>query len=157
MTSTPCPNPVSKNKFFWMSKAPFVVAFSAVYMVSGTAGADMIADRKVNFKANAAAMKAIAAAISAGDRSTVSQKAQSIASWASKIPTYFPEGSDSGDTKAKPEIWFEFDDFTNRAQANQKAALALIKAAETGDPAAMIAGLKNLGASCKACHSSYKD
>ena len=30
-------------------------------------------------------------------------------------------------------------------------------AAKSGDPEAMMAGLKNLGGSCKACHLSYKD
>ena len=126
-------------------------------LASTYAFADVLADRKLNFKANADAMKAIAAAIASGDREKVIQKANVIAAWARKIPAHFPEGSDGGDTKARPEIWFEFDTFVSRAKANEDAALTLIKAAEIGDPSAMISGLKNLGASCKACHSSFKD
>ncbi|MFZ9135438.1 MAG: cytochrome c, partial [Candidatus Puniceispirillaceae bacterium] len=64
---------------------------------------------------------------------------------------------DGGDTKARAEIWFNFDTFTARAKANETAATALVNAAQTGDPAAMMAGLKTLGASCKACHSDFKD
>ena len=77
----------------------------------GTANADIIADRKAGFKRNADSMKAIAAAIGSGDYQTVISRGEGIASWASKIPSYFPEGSDSGDTKARAEIWFEFDAF----------------------------------------------
>jgi len=129
----------------------------SIGLASLPATADVIADRKANFKANGAAMKTIAAAIGDGNRDLITAEAKKIAAWAAQIPAYFPEGSDSGDTKARAEIWFDFADFTNRAKANEDAANALVKAATTGDPAAMIAGLKNLGASCKACHSTYKD
>ena len=121
------------------------------------ANADIIADRKAGFKANGDSMKAIASAIGGGDYQTVISRADGIASWAQKIPSYFPEGSDSGDTKARAEIWFEFDTFKARAKANETAARALITAAKSGDQGAMMAGLKNLGASCKACHSNFKD
>mgnify|MGYP005990528161 CR=1 FL=1 len=88
----------------------------------GTANADIIADRKAGFKRNADSMKAIAAAIGSGDYQTVISRAEGITSWASKIPSYFPEGSDSGDTKARAEIWFEFDAFKVKAKANETAA-----------------------------------
>ena len=123
----------------------------------GTANADIIADRKAGFKGNADSMKAIAAAIGGSDYQTVISLAEGIASWASKIPSYFPEGSDSGDTKARAEIWFEFDAFKAKAKANETAALTLVAAAKSGDQGAMMAGLKNLGASCKSCHSNFKD
>jgi cytochrome c556 len=123
----------------------------------GTANADIIADRKARFKSNADSMKAIAAAIGSGDYQTVISRAEGIASWASKIPSYFPEGSDSGDTKARAEIWFEFDAFKAKAKTNETAAQTLITTAKSGDQGAMMAGLKNLGASCKSCHSDFKD
>ena len=123
----------------------------------GTANADIIADRKAGFKRNADSMKAIAAAIGSGDYQTVISRADGIASWASKIPSYFPEGSDSGDTKARAEIWFEFDAFKAKAKANETAARTLVTAAKSGDQDAMMAGLKNLGASCKSCHSDFKE
>jgi len=123
----------------------------------GTANADIIADRKAGFKRNADSMKAIAAAIGSGDYQTIINRAEGIASWANKIPSYFPEGSDSGDTKARAEIWFEFDAFKAKAKANETAARTLVTAAKSGDQGAMMAGLKNLGASCKSCHSNFKE
>ena len=121
------------------------------------ATADVIFDRKAGFKANAVSMKAIAAAIGGGDYKTVINQAATISSWAQKIPNYFPEGSGSGNTKARAEIWVNFDDFSALSKANQTAANKLVTAAKFADPGAMMEGLKNLGSSCKACHKSYKD
>ena len=102
-------------------------------------------------------MKAIRKAIGVGDYKTVIQEAEAISSWARKIPSYFPEGSGLGDTKARAEIWASFDDFTALSKANETAANRLITVAKSGDPGAMMTSLKNLGGSCKACHRSYKD
>ena len=153
-----------KNLKFTAALAPKsvsrVCATLVVWLVAtgfGTANADIIADRKAGFKRNADSMKAIAAAIGSGDYQTVISRAGGIANWASKIPSYFPEGSDSGDTKARAEIWFEFDAFKAKAKANETAAQTLVTAAKSGDQGAMMARLKNLGASCKSCHSDFKD
>ncbi len=121
------------------------------------ATADVIFDRKAGFKANAVSMKAIAAAIGGGDYKTVINQAATISSWAQKIPNYFPEGSGSGNTKARARIWVSFDDFKALSKANQTAANRLITAAKSGDSGAMMEGLKYLGSSCKACHKLYKD
>lgn len=121
------------------------------------ATADVIFDRKAGFKANAVSMKAIAAAIGGGDYRSVINQATTISTWAEKIPNYFPEGSSSGNTNARAEIWANFDDFRSLSKANQMAANKLVTAAKSGDPGAMMEGLKNLGGSCKACHKLYKD
>ena len=78
-------------------------------------------------------------------------------SWARVMPDYFPENSDSGDTKARAEIWMDFDGFKNRASANEQAALKLIGTAKTGDVSATIGALKALGNTCKSCHDNFKD
>ena len=111
----------------------------------GSANADIIADRKAGFKGNADSMKAIATTIGSGDYQTGISRAEGIAIWASKIPNYFPEGSDSGDTKARAKILFEFDAFKAKAKDNKTAAQTLFTAAKSGDQGAMMAGLKNLG------------
>ena len=54
-------------------------------------------------------MKAIASAIGGGDYQTVINQAKTISSRAHKIPGYFPEGRGVGDTKARAEIWTNFD------------------------------------------------
>ena len=121
------------------------------------ANADVVSQRRAGFKTNAASMKAIASAIGGGDYQTVINQANKISNWAYKIPGYFPEGSGFGDTNARAEIWTNFDDFTTLSKANETAANRLVAAAKSGDPGAMMVGLKNLGSSGKACHRSYKD
>ena len=145
---------------FRLSRTISYTLFAATigfFGVSIAATADVLVDRKAGFKANASSMRAIAAAIGDGDYPTVIKHAKMISSWARDIPSYFPQGSEVGDTKARAEIWFNFEDFTALSKANGTAAKKLIKAAKSGDPGAMMAGLKNLGMSCKACHKSYKD
>ena len=157
---------VTRNKSTVVESHSFRVSrniFSALSTIligffgwSTIANADVVSDRKAGFKANAASMKTIAAAIGGGDNQTVINQAETISSWAHKIPSYFPEGSGLGDTKARAEIWDNFDDFTALSKANGTAANKLVLAAKSGDRGAMRAGLKNLGISCKGCHKIYK-
>ena len=134
-----------------------LVIFSGIICGPFVAQADVIAERKANFKANAAAMKAINAALGGGDFETAVTHAATIADWARAMPNYFPENSDSGDTKARADIWMDFDGFKNRASANEQAALTLIGTAKTGDVSASIGALRTLGGTCKSCHDNFKD
>ena len=131
--------------------------FSSIFCGPIFAQADVIAERKANFKANAAAMKAINAALGGRDFDTVITQATTIADWARVMPDYFPENSDGGDTKARADIWMDFDGFKSRASANEQAALKLISTAKTGDLSATIGALKALGGTCKSCHDNFKD
>ena len=127
------------------------------FALTGITQADVISDRKAGFRGNVAALKKIQAAIGSGDLTAVRDGALEIADWSSRMTEYFPEGSDTGDTKARAEIWFDFDDFTARAGNAEKAALALASLAEAGHQDQLMDGVKNLSGTCKACHSSYKD
>jgi len=69
----------------------------------------------------------------------------------------FPEDSDSGETDARPDIWLNFEDFTQKLEDLRSAALALSKVAISGDKAAMGEALGKTGKACKACHDNYKD
>ena len=134
-----------------------LVIFSSMIFNPVVAQADVIAERKANFKANAAAMKAIRAALGAGDFETVVAQATTIAKWAKVMPNYFPADSDVGDTKARPDIWIDFDAFKRSASKNEKAALKLISIANKGDMSSTINAVKQLGVSCKSCHNIFKD
>ena len=134
-----------------------LVIFSSMIFSPVVAQTDVIAERKVNFKANAAAMKAINAALGGGDFDTVITQSTTIADWARVMPNYFPENSDSGDTKARADIWMDFDGFKSRASANEQAALTLISTAKTGDVSTTISAFKALGGTCKSCHDNFKD
>jgi cytochrome c556 len=129
---------------------------AATTLFSLTASAGVIEDRKANFKANNASMRAIGGALGASDFAVIAAEAQKIADWAAVMPDYFPEGSGSGKTSAKATIWEDFAAFKASAKSNHDAALALIAAAETEDMAAAKTALGNLGSSCKACHQQFK-
>ena len=127
-----------------------------LFSVLTTAHAGVIEDRKANFKANNASMRAIGAAIGTGDFATVKFEAEKIAAWAMVMPDYFPEGSGGSGTSARPEIWSDFVGFKDTAEANYYAAEALINAAAKQDGDAAREALQAIGASCKACHQKYK-
>jgi cytochrome c556 len=120
------------------------------------ASAGVIEDRKANFKANNASMRTIGGALGAGDFATIAAEAQKIADWAAVMPDYFPEGSGTGDTSARPAIWENFEGFTAAAKANHDATLILLAAAEAGDVNAAKSALGEVGGTCKACHQQFK-
>ena len=119
------------------------------------ANAGVVEDRKANFKANNASMRAIGAAIGGGDFETVTREAERIAAWAMVMPDYFPVGSGEG-TSAKPAIWTDFIGFKDAAEANYYAAQELIAAAAKQDADAAGEALRAIGGTCKGCHQKFK-
>ena len=130
---------------------------AAMVAASGVAAADVIADRQAGFKKNLENMKAMAAALKAGEVKTMQGHAEAIAAYAATIPSLFPPGSGEGDTEALPTIWQDWDGFVARAKANGEAADALAKVAAGGDAAAAGAALKALGGTCGACHDRFRE
>lgn len=68
----------------------------------------------------------------------------------------YPEGSAEGKTKAKKEIWKNRDDFSSKMDDFKSAAAKLSEVAAGADKAAVLAQVKELGGTCKACHDDYK-
>jgi cytochrome c556 len=109
-------------------------------------------------KANGASMKAINGILEAnGSAAEVAAEATKINAKAMELATLFPAGSDQGDTKAKPEIWQNQDDFTAKLKALQDESAMLVTAANGGDMAAVKAQYDKLGGTCGACHKVYKN
>lgn len=80
-----------------------------------------------------------------------------IATMMSTLPyAGFVEGSDKGDTKAKPEVWTERDKFTAAATKMQDEMAKLNAAAKTGDQAAIKTAAGAVGQACKACHDHFR-
>ena len=125
-------------------------------MTSHSVMADPIADRKENFRNNVKSLKLIQPALAVGDMDVIAGEANRIADWAKVIPDYFPEGSDMGNTKARPEIWEKWADFTAKAEANYAAAVTLAELAAAGDTDALPVAMKALSDTCGACHKLYK-
>lgn len=68
----------------------------------------------------------------------------------------FTDGTDKGDTKAKPEIWNEMDKFKAGATKMQEEMAKLNAAAKTGNLDAIKAATGETGKACKACHDTYR-
>ena len=88
------------------------------------------------------------------DAATVRKNAEIIAQKLQEASRLFPEGSDRGETRAKPEIWSnraEFDAIMQTAIEKAKA-LAKADAPEKLMPAVIDLG----GKGCKACHEKFR-
>lgn len=72
------------------------------------------------------------------------------------IALLFPEGTGTGKTDAKPEIWENWSDFEARAGESQQAAQALLDAVQSGDAGAIDARFGELTDTCKACHRPFR-
>lgn len=80
-----------------------------------------------------------------------------IATSMSKLPyVAFIEGTDKGETKAKPEIWTEMDKFKAAAGKMQEEMGKFNVAAKSGNIDTIKAAAGDTGKACKACHDSYR-
>jgi len=68
----------------------------------------------------------------------------------------FPEGSESSDSRARPEVWKQRDKFQERAKHAQGEVSKLRVAAQSGDLAAIRSAFGATGQSCKACHDDFR-
>ena len=74
-----------------------------------------------------------------------------------KLPwTAFGEGTDKGETRAKPEIWKEAGKFKEAADKFQAETVKLQAAAKTGNLDAIKTAFAATGASCKSCHDNFR-
>ena len=80
-----------------------------------------------------------------------------VALMMSKLPyVAFVEGTDKGDTRAKPEIWAEPDKFRAAASKMQDEMVKLNAAAKTGSVDNLKAAFGPTGQACKGCHDTYR-
>lgn len=70
--------------------------------------------------------------------------------------TAFTEGTDKGNTRAKPEIWTERAKFDAAAAKMQEEVTKLNVAAKSGSLDALKSAVGAAGQTCKACHDSFQ-
>jgi len=119
---------------------------------------DVIKYRRNVMKANGAHEAAIRAILQGkvDYKNQLADHAKALENINKDIPSIFPKGSDSGETKALPAIWDNRAEFEKRAgDAKQKSA-DFAKAAMTGDTQAVAAKFKELGEACKSCHKDFR-
>ena len=80
-----------------------------------------------------------------------------IATMMSKLPfAAFGEGTDMGDTRAKPKIWTDNDKFVAAATKMQEEMAKLNVAAKSGNLDQIKAAFGPVGQACKACHDDFR-
>lgn len=90
------------------------------------------------------------------DAKSAADNAEIVANMA-KLPwAAFGEGTDVGDTKAKPEIWKQNAKFKEAAEKLQVESAKLAAAAKTGKEDAFKAAFSATAGTCKSCHDDFK-
>ena len=137
-------------------------AAAATSLMIAGAAADPIEDRKANMKERGALMRVLAP-IAQGqqpfDAATVLdalEQMNTVAQAATDIDALWPQGSDSGDTKAAEAIWTDRAGFE---AANGKFATDVAAALEAApqDLASFQAVFGPVAANCGSCHEVYRN
>jgi len=68
----------------------------------------------------------------------------------------FVDGSDKGNTRAKPEIWTQKDKWASLVTRSQEDVAKLVVAGKTGNLDQIKAAVGPVGQSCKACHDEFQ-
>ncbi|AKJ31718.1 c-type cytochrome [Caldimonas brevitalea] len=81
-----------------------------------------------------------------------------VVEYMSKLPwAAFGEGTDTGETKARPDIWKENDKFKAAAQKMQDEVAKLNATAKGGNLDQIKASFGAAAQTCKACHDEYRN
>lgn len=141
----------------WMKKI-FIAGIAVAVLGAGMAAtqpayADPVKDRKALMKSNSKAGKAMRKAAKAGDVMAAKTQAMIIVANADRITGLFPKGTDRGKlgakaTRAKPDIWKDWDTFKQKAGALKAVAMKVA----AGDMAAV----KRIGKACGGCHKLFR-
>ncbi|NNG03898.1 MAG: cytochrome c [Inquilinus sp.] len=122
--------------------------------------ADQIKYRQAVMRSVGGHMGAIAAIMKGEISHTghLSAHANAIAGMAVVAADVFPPSSASGaETRAKPEIWQDWDEFLGKAEAFRTASANLASVIDGGgDSAAVGAAFGDLGKSCGGCHRPFR-
>ena len=114
----------------------FKIVLAAIAGLSLALGGNAIVAQDDPIAQRQAAMKAMGAALKAGD-------VAAVVPLAVELKMLFPEGSTSATSRADPKIWLEWDNFVG--------ILDKLEADATAGAAIPV-----LGGSCKSCHDDYR-
>ena len=90
------------------------------------------------------------------DAKSAADNAEIVASMA-KLPwAAFGEGTDGGETKAKPEVWKQNAKFKEAAEKFQAESAKLAAAAKSGKEDAFKAAFTATAGTCKSCHDDFR-
>lgn len=124
---------------------------------------DVLKKRKNLMNDSYDALKAVKKAVEKKDYATVAVKARDIMGHMDKVLDVFPKDSIAEKSRAKPEIWEKWDQFSKIPPKVKNVADALAKAAEAKDETAVQTHFKALGSespfrsgACYECHKDFR-
>ena len=140
------------------SLAALVVSGCAAVQSGSMIGSgDVVADRQRLMKLNGANWKDIQAKGKAGDIKAIAVNAETLALNAEHIPALFPKGSLTDKSKAKPEIWQQWDQFKRASKNLETWAVRLRDAASDDKADEAQAIIKDFGKeACGGCHTPFR-
>ena len=90
------------------------------------------------------------------DAKAAAENADVVAAVA-KLPwAAFGEGTDVGETRAKPEVWKQSAKFKEAADKYQAESVKLLAAAKTGKEDAFKTAFTAAAGTCKSCHDDFR-
>ncbi len=141
------------RKLIWLGMFAMLSLFVSSQIFSQE---DDIKKRKGLMKSNNKSAKAIKGAVKEGDFATIEQNAKKIGANAGNFVAFFSGGSTAKNSRAKAEIWQEWDDFKAKASHLKDTAGQLVSAANAKNSEQVQVQNKAVGAACRACHRSYR-
>ena len=122
---------------------------------------DNIINERTNlFKKSNESISIIKKLIKLEDYDSIIREGKFIYEWSQSIPLYFPEGTQASmenGSDASSDIWVNFTDFINRAEATERASFELINSASKKNLNNIKISFKKLMDSCNSCHRSYRN
>jgi cytochrome c556 len=144
--------------------ASFILAACAVTLSAPAAAQFAKPEDAVKYRKNAlfvmqqnfARLGAMASGRAPFDAKVAADSA-AVAAFVSTLPwAAFGEGTDKGDTRAKPEIWKEPAKFKEYADKMEAEMAKLSSIAKTGNLDGIKVAVGAAGATCKTCHDAYR-
>lgn len=133
-----------------------ILVAGCLVLIGALAPDSVVLRRKLMESNNSAVALEINKAIKERNFAEIESKCNVILENMDKVLDYFPPGTLSEDSRAKPEIWARWGEFTKHPANVRKAAQELGAAAKTGDEEAIKVRFKALGEACKGCHQSFR-
>jgi cytochrome c556 len=134
-----------------------VILVAGCLVLTGALAPDSVVLRRKQMESNNSVMAgALSKAIKEKNFHEIEEECQAIVENMDKVLDFFPPGSLSEDSRAKPEIWARWAEFSKHPANVRKAAQELAAAAKGGDEETINGKFKALGQACKGCHSSFR-
>jgi cytochrome c556 len=140
--------------------ASLLIACSALltWPAASAAPDEIIAARRANQKRVSDLTKVIGGAVKQNAAAaTMVEQVKEITERTKLIKGYFPDGTQTGDTKAKAEIWTDRAGFNAAADSYIAEFDKLLVLAQAGDTAGFAPQFETATATCGACHRKYRE